>query len=358
MAFAFKAVSGLGPKEAAAFLLEIEGLRLLLDLGADSSTGAPPDPRAIGRVDAVVISHAHKDHVGGLSLLPAIGDPLVYATESVLARLSVPAKGRPLPVHGRGDVLGIPVETGRDGHALGGIWVRFAVDGGFLYMGDHSAESNVFAFDVPPATATMTIDASYGEAAETRAAQVADILRMSAERPTLFPVPADGRGIEMALFLAAEGRRVAIDDAVRRELRRLAGPDRAFAKPGTAEAAGRLAADAPDAADPATKADAFIAADGSGGHGVSKLLIETRGDALAVVYTGHLPKGTRGQIDVAAGRAGFRRWNVHPTLPANAALVAEVGAKTVIPAFGDPKHRDAWSKAFAPAVIGPAPEAA
>src|ERR1700758_3130178 len=81
------AVSGLGPKEPAAFVIEANGRRLLLDFGEGSEAGRLPDFETIGRVDAIVLSHGHKDHVGALGFRDRIGTPPVYATAPVLARL-------------------------------------------------------------------------------------------------------------------------------------------------------------------------------------------------------------------------------------------------------------------------------
>ncbi|MDP2707397.1 MAG: hypothetical protein Q8O70_07835, partial [Burkholderiales bacterium] len=59
-------------------------------------------------------------------------------------------------------VLGTRVRTGRNGHAPGGVWLHLDIAGGFIYMGDHSVESLIYAYDPPPAAATLVLDASYG----------------------------------------------------------------------------------------------------------------------------------------------------------------------------------------------------
>jgi Cft2 family RNA processing exonuclease len=347
-------LSGLGPKQAAAFLVETGGAKLLLDLGEESGTRRRPDLGAAGRVDAVILSHAHRDHCGALDLLDRIGDPPVHATASVLSRLGLQVDGRALPPHGTATVAGVSVQTGRSGHALGGIWVRVDVDGGLLYMGDHSDESEVFAFDPPPPSATIILDASYGTAEETRAAQQSDVLAATkGDGPVLFPVPPDGRGIEIALFLHRAGRRVALDDAVRGTLRRIAETDCAFARPGQAELARALADSAPEAIDASTEPDAILAAEASADDGVAAKLLGRGGNAarLRTMFTGHLPEASRGAQMVARGAASLRRWNAHPTLKQNVDLAASVGAATVVPAFGDSSHLPAWRSAFAPSAV-------
>jgi hypothetical protein len=54
---------------------------------------------------------------------------------------------------------------------------------------------------------------------------------------------------------------------------------------------------------------------------------------------------------VEAGRASTIRWNAHPRLADDAALARATRAKTVLPAFGDARHFEAWRKAFAPARV-------
>src|SRR6202045_2728492 len=216
-------ISGVGAKGPACFLLEAAGKRLMLDLGEGPPPGLFPKVDDIGPIDGLVLSHGPRDHVGGLSLLPKLGNPPVYATEVVLGALPDGIASRPLPVRGRRDVLGIAVETGRNGHAPGGIWLRFAIGDGFLYTGDICAESMLYACDPPPPASTALMDCSYGSYDAPLAACWSKLEPFVERGPLLLPIPANGRGPEIALALLRHGRTdIFVDDAMQRALEQLA----------------------------------------------------------------------------------------------------------------------------------------
>jgi glyoxylase-like metal-dependent hydrolase (beta-lactamase superfamily II) len=268
-----KAVSGLGPKEPAAFVVEAEGRRILLDCGEGPEPGRLPDFDAIGRIDAVILSHSHKDHVGALQFLDRIGAPPVYATEPVARRLPDSIAARSIPIWGRAAVAGIAIETGPDGHALGGVWLRLAVGDGLLYMGDHSVESPVYAFATPPATATVVFDASYGDAEETQDRQRAALARMAETGPLLLPVPADGRGPEIAIFLQEAGFDVAIDAAMRSAATLLTRDARESAQADSIPGLRRLIRDARVLAADSSASGVMVAHGGTGDTGIPAALI-------------------------------------------------------------------------------------
>ena len=141
-------------------------------------------------------------------------------------RLPAGTKVNPLPIKGRGDVLGIPVDTGRNGHAPGGIWMRFHGGTGLLYTGDYSTKSALYAFDPLPKSRTMLFDCSYGED-DTPLAERQKVLAPYLAGDVLLPAPADGRGPDIALHLSPRRQ----DDPLRRrDPRRGARSDRQRAR--------------------------------------------------------------------------------------------------------------------------------
>jgi Cft2 family RNA processing exonuclease len=344
-------ISGVGAKGPACFLLEAAGLRLMLDLGEGPPPGLYPKVDNIGPIDALVLSHGHRDHVGGLALLPKLGNPPVYATEIVLRALPDSIAGRPLPVRGRGDVLGIVVETGRNGHAPGGIWLRFAIGDGFLYTGDFSAESVLYAYDPPPPASAALMDCSYG-AYDVPLAECWSKLEPFVERgPLLLPVPANGRGPEIALALLRHGRTdIFVDDAMQKALLQLGDSAGISLHDNVGDEIRQLAS----IVKPIDGARGIMlagSADGTSGA-TARLFSEWQDKSEpAIVFTGYVNPTTPADHLVKSGRAQFMRWNVHPRLSDTVALVRALQAKTAIPAFCDRSQLTALAAAFAPALV-------
>ena len=350
------AVSGLGPKEPAAFVVEATGRRLLLDCGEGSEAGRLPDLAAIGRVDAIVLSHGHKDHAGALRYRDRIGSPPVYATAPVLGRLKDVA-GHEIPIRGAADVLGVPIETGRNGHAPGGVWLRLSAGEGLIYMADYSLESPVYTFDEPPVTPTAIIDASYGDAEEPLERQRNAIAAIVAAGPALLPVPPDGRGPEIAMCLFEAGFEVSIDREVRSVATMLTRSARASAR---AESVGRLERLLGEARplDENTPARGVMVAHGASADiGVAASLIKRwhNESEPTILFTGHVGADSTGKKLLDSGRAQFQRWNVHPRFSDNLRLIDRLAPKRVIPAFGDPKHLPAWRARLGPRIASSTP---
>lgn len=330
-------VSGVGGKLPAAFLLEIGGARLLLDLGEGPEAGVLPDLSGVGHVDAILLSHAHIDHIGGLSLRATIGNPPVHATaetwRQIPETLVAPADRHVLPLRGAAIVAGVPLTIGRSGHAPGGIWVHTDEAGGFLYTGDWSVESTVFPFDPPPPAATVVTDASYGDRNTTLKDQIEAIAEAARDGAVLC-VPAFGRGPEMALRLASLGLRPRLCPAIRAEVEHLAADRSGLVEPGVADALATLLATIAD--EPMTPDDIVIATEANAEAGLAAELLSRRDEGFRFLFSGHVPPGTPAARLIAAGEANWLPWNVHPRLEDTVDLVDRVGAQTIVAAFTAP----------------------
>ena len=345
-------ISGVGKKGPACFALEAQGKRFMLDLGEGPPPGLLPDIASAAPADALILSHGHKDHIGGLSLLAELGNPAVYATEIVAQSLPAELKARTLPIRGRTEVLGVALETGRDGHAPGGVWLHFGVGEGFVYTGDYSAESALYAYDPPTnEAATALIDCSYGDYDRALAACWSEFATHLGKGPLLLPVPANGRGPEIALELMRHGiRDIYIDEAMQKALRQLGDGAGISLREGLTAEILRLATVA-RAIDGARGVMLAASADGASAA-TARLLPEfERSPQIEILFTGYINPNTPAERLSKSGRAQRMRWNVHPRLSDTVALVRSVQAQTVIPAFCDRAQLAALGGALAPARV-------
>jgi Cft2 family RNA processing exonuclease len=345
-------ISGVGAKGPACFVLEAAGRRIMLDLGEGPPPGLLPDVDGLAPIDALVISRGHKDHVGGMALLDRLGNPPVYATDIVARALPRGFDMRPLPVGGTADVLGLTVTTGRNGHAPGGVWLHFAVAGGFLYTGDFSAESNLYSYDPPAKTAAVAlVDCSYGTYEKPRGECWAVLAEFVERGPVLLPVPADGRGPEIALDVLRYGRTdIFLDPAMDRALRELCRTDGASLRGDVDDDLKAIHA----SAEPIGKPRGIIlAASADGTSGATKDLLERWAGEIepAIVFTGYRAPDTPADKLIKSGRAQFVRWNVHPRVSDVVALAQTVKPKTIIPAFCDRSNLAGLAQALAPSRV-------
>lgn len=319
MSVTIEILSGLGAKGPAAIVVEAQGKRLLLDAGGALHPGDPITWANNLAVDAVLISHDHIDHIGGVAEL-AETIPL-YCTPQVAKSLPHQRAWHPLPERGTLNVAGIPVTTGQAGHSLGGVWLHLALEEGIFYSGDACFESRLFPFDTPPPARIALLDASYGSYDHSQASCVQAISE-HLDRPLAFPVPETGRALEMALWLADEADRrqlsLAIDPVIRNNLAALLALPATLRRPGHDEAI-RALLKQPNADLPALQ------------------LMCDRNDSSAhwpdhhLLHTGYLTPDRR--TELAVGDISWQRWNVHLRASHLVALADQLGATQVVPLF-------------------------
>lgn len=349
-----RVLSGLTAKAAACFMVEAPGVRLILDLGAVGDPAGDPELGGVGPVDAVLLSHLHPDHAGGLSRLAEIGHPPVHAT-ALTARGLGRSDLRALPLRGQVRVCGVTVTCGRNGHAPGGVWLHLGLGGGLLFCGDLGFGSAAWPFDAPPPAATVVLDASFADAeapATTPSRGLAaalEAVRGPAGGPLLLPAPAWGRGLELALEAGRLGAPLALDAAHRAALAAaLAEPEALL--PAAAAALPRLATKAEPAEAARPRPGLVVLIDDAPARSALTAdwvaRIEAGGGAIR--FTGHRPPGSPAARLVAEGRAGRLAWPVHPWLAQNRALLAGTRARAAMPAFCAPEAWPALAAALAP----------
>ena len=336
-------LGGFGEKGRTSLAVRRPSGRVLFDLGIKvGASGAEYYPALQGPVDdieAVLISHAHEDHVGALSWLLAKGfrGRILMTAETkaeapaTLAGYADPAdlRGHPFPA-GRvelfmpGDTLriaGLEIATGRSGHVVGGVW--FAIGDGarrLVYCADVVPESAVFVMDPIPACDLLVFDASYGADPVPGAKRAEAIGRWIAAHPRgcLLPTPLFGRSLEL---IAAIDRPFAVHAAMRPALEAQveAGP---ALSPGIADMLRHRLARAADWRDgDPLPALPLLCDDGMGQAGPSaQLLPQAAAQAYPVLVTGHLPANSPGERLHAEGRADWIRMPTHPTLAGNLAI--------------------------------------
>lgn len=327
------ALSGFGTKGPACFLLQSGGTRLLLDLGRGPDGDALPDLSGVGPVDGIVISHGHADHTGGLHLAGLVGNPPVYAPAAAIALSPEPMMQSATPYDGLDQIAGLPLAIGLCGHAPGARWLRLGGPEGLLYTGDCSEESTLYPYTPPAPAAALVFDASYGTADQPLRDQIAALMALT-DRPLLLPVPAGGRGLEMAGVFLAAGLAVALCPDHRRVAETLLGQP-AMLAPGGADLLHRLLATTRPLTPDSPAHGVMIAAGPNAERGLSAALAPRfmAESSARVVFTGHLAAGSPSAEWVARGGAEFRRWNVHPTLTGIRALINAVQPRHALPAF-------------------------
>jgi len=344
---------GVGEKGRTCIAVEDEGTRLLLDVGIDTSAPRGPryypaiTPAELAEIDAIIVTHAHEDHVAALGWCLAAGfsGRILMTTETAaeadatLAAYATPAERKlaqaaPVEIIAPGQDFAIgpfAIRTGRSGHVVGGVWCHLTAGGRSLgYCGDVLPESTVLAMDPLPPCDLLLVDASYGSDTVPAAARSAAITDWIARHPqgAVLPTPISGRSIELLGLIDGP---VAIHPSMREALaRQIAAED--WLKPDmAAKLSGRLAgALLWEEGQPLPQA-VLICDDGMGLSGPSRAaLVQAGRDGHPVLLTGHIPKGSPADALHAAGKGEWLRFPTHPTLPENAVIAAASGAGRVL----------------------------
>ncbi len=343
---------GIGEKGRTCVGIEHNGTRLLLDVGVDTSaqgTGYHPavTRTELERVDAIIVTHAHEDHVAALGWCLAngfAGRILMTAesaseTDATLAAYATPeeralAKATSVETIAPGTdfaVGPIAIRTGRSGHVVGGIWCHLSAGGRKLgYCGDVVPDSPVFAMDALPPCDLLLVDASYGADRVPALERGLAIRRWLANHPqgAVLPTPLSGRSVELIGLIDTP---IAIHPSMREALAQqiAASP---WLKPGAADTLSARFAEALrwEEGQPLPPA-ALLVDDGMGLAGPSKAaLAQARRERHPVLLTGGIPRGSPADLMLTAGEADWLRFPTHPTLPENIAIAAASGAGRIL----------------------------
>lgn len=234
-----KVLGGCREQGRSSFLVQSDGGSWLFDCGVKrivrgQAVGEYPllDDVDFRRLDAVILSHAHEDHVASLPLLYKRGyRGKVWCTEPT-ARLAaeycrtwlknVERHRAPLPYEA-GDIdrisfetrgygesfdVGIKVEFVPAGHLVGSALCRVEWRGRrFVYTGDQAHEGRVLPDPAPAGPAEVFIvDGTYGRRRvmrDTSEGELLALVKRTAEAggSVLLPMPRYGRSQELLVFL-------------------------------------------------------------------------------------------------------------------------------------------------------------
>ncbi|MCY0094264.1 MBL fold metallo-hydrolase [Hoeflea ulvae] len=340
---------GFGEKGRTSVGISDPETRILLDVGIKVGAAGRDyypaiDAAAIAALDAVFVSHAHEDHIGGLSWLLSCGfrGPVFMTHETrgeadeMLAQYADPAHVRQFPIDpGQvrlfrpGDTLQVgrlSIATGRSGHVAGGVW--FHVDDTrrqAVYCADVTPGSSVFVMDPVPSCDLILLDASYAADAVSGLQRRAEIEAWIAAHPggCLLPVPASGKPLEIMAILPG---RFAIHQSMREAIATQILARAAFA-PATRELLQQQLALAVDWRDGEPFPDCpLLTVDGMGSAGPSVDAIgRAAAQDLPILLTGHIPDHTPARSCFDDGSASWIRLPTHPTRDENVAIWTSAG---------------------------------
>ncbi len=306
-------------------------------------------PEEIRALDAVFISHAHEDHIGGLNWLLANGfagtihmtretrddaEAMLRQYAEAAHRTAFPLSAARIAIFRAGDTIalgGMRITSGRSGHVAGGVWFSVEAEGRrVVYCADVVPQSNVFVMDPIPACDLLAIDASYGADAVSAAERGRAIQQFIVAHAggCLLPVPLSGKPLELMAILPAH---FAIHASMRASLAgQIEVPD--AVSPSMAEHLRRQLAGAIDWHEDAPFPDCpLLTHDGMGSAGPSVQALRRASEQdLPVLLTGHVPDNTPASAMVRTGQATWIRLPTHPTRDQNVRLWEKAGRPDLV----------------------------
>lgn len=329
---------GFGEKGRTSVGISTSDCRMLFDVGIKvGATGRDYYPLISGEeikaLDALFISHAHEDHVGGLAWILAQGfqgrifmtaetmaespDTLSnYAENSDLSAFPFPADR--IEIFQPGDNIelnGARILTGRSGHVAGGVWFAvYAQDQCIVYSADVVPDSTVLDMDPIPACDLLVLDASYGAdpiSGTERAVAIQQWISQNQDG-CLLPTPLSGRSLELMAIMPS---RFAIHASMREPLAAQIRGENCF-RAGVEQRLKTALSRAQDwSEEQSLPTCPLLTDDGMGRAGPSVYAINKASKTgMPILLTGHLPEGTPAYELEEQGLADWIRLPTHPTL--------------------------------------------
>lgn len=344
---------GFGEKGRTSVCIQTDETTVMLDagikVGAADDTYHPQLAIIAEDLDAVVISHAHEDHVGALCWLAGQGfsGPIYMTAETLtetattLEQYARPADIEAYPLATMDirlvqvltpfSIGSLTINTGHSGHVAGGMWISVTEkSSSVLYCGDVVPNSLVFPMTPLPKSELLILDASYGGDSIPVKERVSAIKAWVTkhEKGCLLPTPLSGRSLEL---IAIQNGQFAIEAGMIGPL--LAQIDAISGY--NPDVAKHLANRVQDAhlwqEETSFPLVPLLIHDGMGSAGPAATAIQ---QALAsqtpMLFTGHLPHGSPAAIAYENGKADWIRLPTHPTLDDNIQLWKACGAPHVL----------------------------
>ena len=243
-----KSLGGSGQDSRNCFLISFEKGSILLDCGvrreiADKEIVYPLlDKETVADIKAVFLSHCHEDHSAALPYLYHLGyDGVVYASKQTIELTpSFLYKWQDYVLNNNGQLPFDKKDTekivfkqideqtpylkeyGKSGHVLGGLWYLFEIeDKTILYTGDFTFDSLTLKTDSLPQADYLIIDSAYASRILDQHKQYNNILEsikdtLSINGTVLLPVPSNGRGIDLYLYLKKHNIPIVLEQAVQK----------------------------------------------------------------------------------------------------------------------------------------------